>query len=259
MTISVVHKTAGTAASVTSATSASHTPASNKLQLLTVQSRTDISTDPNQPTVTGNGLTWVAIASVVYDPTGASRKRVTMFRAMGASPTTGTTTIDFGGQTQTDIDWIVDEQTGMDTSGTNGSGAVVQNATNVVLGTSITVTLAAFGSAANATYGGFAGGSDAVGNPLTVGTGFTLIKIKDRVATEFRSDNDTTVDMTVTTTASLGGIAIEVKAGGRASKNIRSHAMNHILRTSEGIGRRIGGARLFSLWEKMKNEIVALG
>ena len=48
-------------------------------------------------------------------------------------------------------------------------------------------------------------------------------------------------------------------AGGRSSKNIRDHAMGHVLHSSEGFGRRIGGAKLFSLWEKMKNEIAALG
>jgi len=42
----------------------------------------------------------------------------------------------------------------------------------------------------------------------------------------------------------LGVLGATAAPAGRASKNIRSHAMNHILHTSEGFGRRIGGARL---------------
>jgi hypothetical protein len=87
------------------ATTASVTPVANRLYLLTVTSRTNITTDPNIPTVTGNSLTWVSINSVVYDTTGASRRRVTLFRALGASPSSGTISVDFGGQNQTHVSW----------------------------------------------------------------------------------------------------------------------------------------------------------
>ena len=72
---------------------ASHTPAPNTLQLLEVVARTNISVDTVQPTVTGNGLTWVLVNDIVYDTTSSSRKRLSVFRAMGSSPSTGACTI----------------------------------------------------------------------------------------------------------------------------------------------------------------------
>lgn len=45
---------------------------------------------------------------------------------------------------------------------------------------------------------------------------------------------------------------------GRASKNTRDHAMNYMLHHSEGIGRRIGGAKLFQMGD-CQNEIATLG
>lgn len=208
-----------------SSTTASFTPSANKLQFLTVGSRTGITADPNQPTVTGDGLTWVVVNSVVYDTTSASRRRQTVFRALGASPSTGSLTIDFGGQNQTDVVWILDEASGMDTTGTNGSGAVVQSVTNkdeTGTATSLTVTLAAFGSADNATYGSF--GWDGSTSTGTQGSGFTLLKTQNDTGTdissltEFKNTNDTSVDATFSPAVGVvGGIAIEIKAATVAS------------------------------------------
>lgn len=205
-----------------SSTTASVTPSSNALELLTVYSRTGISTNPNQPTVTGNSLTWVAIATVIYDDSSSSRRRITLFRALGASPSSGTITIDFGGQAQTDVGWSLDQATGTDTSGTNGSGAIVQSATNLDTGTSstsLTVTLSAFGDSNNATFGAFSAGGSEV---QTVGSGFT--QLSNRVLasanisglTEWKTANDTSVDYTVAAGEQMGGIAIEIKMAAAA-------------------------------------------
>lgn len=192
-------------------TTASITPSANKLILLTVSSRKDTET-AEQPTVTGCNLTWVAINTRVYDASGSTR-RVTLFRAMGSSPTTGALTISFGA-TQTAKSWVVDEITNADTSGTNGSGAIVQSVVNsAASATSLTVTLAAFSSANNATYGGFGNAGEGA---LVAGTGFTRLATQQvagevGVATEFKSSNDTGVDMTGPT-MDVGGIAIEIKS-----------------------------------------------
>lgn len=209
-----------------SATTASVTPGSNKLQLLSVFSRTGISTEPNQPTVSGNGLTWVAIASIYFDTDSSSRKKLSLFRALGASPSTGTITIDFGGQNQTDVFWTLDEVSGMDTSGTNGSGAIVQSATTkdeTSGGGLITVTLGAFSSAYNATFGTFASDEGAGGTP-SVGSGFTLLATQhpsplNETITEWKGANDTTVDATMPSASGekMGGIAIEIAAAVAAS------------------------------------------
>lgn len=202
-----------------SSSTASIAPTANRLILLTVSSRTGITANPNQPTVTGNGLTWVAINSIVYDTTSSSRRRVTLFRAMGAAPSAGAVAIDFGGQAQTDVGWSVDQSSsGVDISGTNGSGAIVQSATNKdeAGGTSLTVTLAAFGNSGNATFGAFAIGD--FGITPTVGSGFTMLGQSNIGSgngvdcfTEYKSTNDTSVDMDFGVALS-GGIAIEIKA-----------------------------------------------
>lgn len=217
MAITIANLTNGAAATNgSSQATASISPASNKLILLTVNSRTNASVEPNVPTITGNGLTWVAIASVYYDSTSASRKKTTLFRALGTA-SSGTITFDFAGQTQTNVSWVVDEVTGMDTSGTNGSGAIVQFATNkdeTVTASTLTVTLAAFASSTNACYASFA-----QDNPTTTTAtpkiGFT--ELADTAVssistqTEYKATSDTTPSYSYNTLPMMGGIALEIK------------------------------------------------
>lgn len=223
MAVSIANLTSGNdetddADSVT----ASITPSANKLILLAFASRAD-AVQPTVSSVTGCSLTWVEIAHIDYDTSG-SRRSLFLYRAMGSSPSSGAITITWGG-TQTAKTWVVDEVTGMDTSGTDGSGAIVQSATNkdeTGSATSLTVTLGAFGSVNNATYGAF--GTD--GNPLpTAGSGFTTlataVSTTDvRTTSEWQSGNDTSVDMSFASAVLVGGVAIEIKeavAGGLVS------------------------------------------
>lgn len=97
-------------------------------------------------TATGNGLTWEAVNSQAI----GTARIMTVFRAMGAAPSAGAVTFDFGVATPNSAAWIIVEFVGADTSGTNGSGATVQSvkqATGSV--TSFTNSLAALGSASN--------------------------------------------------------------------------------------------------------------
>src|SRR3990172_1582533 len=97
------------AASTTDATSyltSSQTPTANALQLIGVHN--SIGTGPAlAPTsITGCGLTWVKVAeTAAWGVDGI--KMVSLWRALGASPTTGQLTIDFNGVTQTGChyDW----------------------------------------------------------------------------------------------------------------------------------------------------------
>ena len=144
---------------------------------------------------------------------------------MGASPSTGAITITTG-ETDTDVTWTVDQFTGVDTGGTNGSAAVVQSANNRINtggtpASSLTVTLAAFGSTNNATYGAFDEAGTGAG--FTVGSGFTQLsypKTDDSNLSgysEWKSTNDTTVDINMAGSFDgIGGVAIEIKAGGTA-------------------------------------------
>lgn len=198
----------------TSYATSSISPSANKPILATVTSSK--ATTPDTPTLSGNGLTWVQIDTNNFDTVGTQRT-ITMFRAMGTSPTSGAVTASFAG-TQTACVIIIDELSGTDTSGTNGSGAIVQSAKNAEASqaaNTFTVTLAAFSSTNNATYGSASNGDTA---NFTAGTGFTSIGSASsatpivRTLSEFRSDNDTTVDFGGSVGYTSGGIAVEIKA-----------------------------------------------
>lgn len=199
---------------------ASASPASNKLDIFAIASRTSLTVDPNQPTLTGCGLTWVAIDTIVYDNTSSSRRRLTIFRSLGASPSSGALTADFGGQIQTHFNWSLDEFSGINISGTNGSGAV--SATNFAHNfdgsetvSTLSVGLSSFASVNNGTYGSFASGG---GVTYTPGSGFTQLgqtnssDLNLDLISEWKSTNDTGVDITGSSTAEIGGIAFEIIA-----------------------------------------------
>lgn len=203
--------TATNAADQSSYATASITPTANRLVLALVNHRTSTGS-PNTPTASGNSLTWVNIGTTNYN---GSNRRLTLFRALGSAPSAGSITFDFASQTQTSAGWSVVEFSGVDTSGTNGSGAVVQTVADEIIGnTALTVTLAAFASANNATYGGFASGDGAL--TATAGSGFTIVAQTNggdiSTASEFKSTNDTGVDITWSASNDIGGIAVEIKA-----------------------------------------------
>lgn len=196
-----------------SATTASVAPGANRLQLLHVHAHP--AGGPAYATVTGCGLTWESVDQHNYDVSGGDTQM--LYRAMGASPSSGALTIDFGtGNDQLEICWSLAECDGVDTSGTNGSGAVVQAVKASGSSTAPAATLAAFGDAANATYGAVVGGS--AGWPLAGGSGFTELHnfqgptVGLLTLSEFRADNDTSVDASAGASTTWGVIAVELKA-----------------------------------------------
>ena len=178
-----------------SATTASITPTASQLVLITVGNHVGSGT-PATPTITGCSMTWTQIAT--HQSSSDSLKRITMFRGVSSSPTTGALTIDFGGQSQDSALWCVDQLNKAKISGTNGSDAIVQvNSTDsTASNTSLTTTLGAFSNINNATYGGFY----CDGTPgAAAGTGFTRLAIHQdhgEIASEFAGDNRTAVTMT---------------------------------------------------------------
>lgn len=167
--ITSTNLTSGESGTTTSTyTTASITPSANKLILISIYHRKGSSGVPT-PTVSGNGLTWVQVLREV----NSDEQVVTIFRAMGASPTTGPVTIDFAGTNEIQAVWSVNEFGNVDQTGTNGSGAVVQSkGFHEAVGntTATTITLSAFGSANNASYG-----SLRAGNSITAGSGETAL------------------------------------------------------------------------------------
>jgi hypothetical protein len=120
-------------------TTSSISPGSNRLVLASVYN--EDSATPPEPTLSGNGLTWVSVRSQ-----HESFRRFTVYRAMGASPSAGAVTIDMGGNLGVGCAWSIVEFAGVYTVGSNGAGAVVQsNGTSEVDADQvISVSLAAF-------------------------------------------------------------------------------------------------------------------
>lgn len=204
----------GTSSSVSSYTSKNMSPLPNRLILAAVRSRKTDSTNPEVPTLSGCGVTWAQVATVIAGA-GATRQRLTVFRAFSADAVSGFITADFGGVNQSGVCvHVFDVAQSSDSGGTNGSAAVVQAVTNSGTGTTGSVTLAAFGNANNGTIGFFAKSNTA---NTTAGAGFIESAEQtfgaSNLQSEWRRDNDTGVDCSWTGSTDWCGIAIEVKAG----------------------------------------------
>lgn len=127
--ISLTTLTSGSAGAGSPATTASVSPGSDKLIQVTVTLRSTATpiTSSNNVTVTGNGLTYVLISEVIENS-----RLISVFRAMGASPTTGALSLAYAGDgTVLAWTWEVNEWSGVVTTGTNGSGAVGTSATDL--------------------------------------------------------------------------------------------------------------------------------
>jgi hypothetical protein len=147
--ITVSELTGGTATTVSSQATASVSPGGNRLIRVTVHSGINGGTTPNQPTLTGNGLTYVAVDTQVFSDGISVTERLTVFRAMGESPSAGAITIDFAAQSQARVLWSVEEWDGVAVTGANGADAIVQSDPSEGASTSPAGALAAFGDAVN--------------------------------------------------------------------------------------------------------------
>lgn len=195
------------------ATTASISPSANKLILISVGSKINGST-PNQPTISGNGITWEAIASIAK--TDAQRERITLFRGVGSSPTPGTISIDFGGQNQERITWIADEVVDFVPIASNGAAAIVQAISVQTVGsgasstTSLLITLAAMSSNQNLTYGVI----NIIDGSIAPDAGLSELAEADSIETNHQSQyrKDGSASCGWSFSAGYGvGIAIEIK------------------------------------------------
>jgi hypothetical protein len=135
-------------------TTASIAPAPNTLVTITLLSHR--STATISPIVTGGGMaSWDLVASVDFDTLALPHRRLTIYRAMSANPGSGPITFKFTNQVS-NLEWIVSQWDGVETSGVNGAGAIVQTGSdraNSVNG--LTVGLAPFQNPANVALGAF--------------------------------------------------------------------------------------------------------
>ena len=197
---------------VTQQSTASVTLTANRLALLSVVSVINV---PNVPTVAG----WTLVDSHVI----GGINRVSVFRRMSASDSTQSYLINFGGQVQFFNRWSIDQSSAnVNTSGTNGSGAIVQfkhgGEVGVVQNCLLTFD-SAFSSTANGTFSAF--GASASSATPTVGSGFTELSRagvepfgERALFVEYKPAADTTADMAWSAPYDVWtGVAVEVAAG----------------------------------------------
>jgi uncharacterized repeat protein (TIGR01451 family) len=197
-------------------TTASIAPAPNRLITVAVLGHQGTSAAPS-PTLSGGGMSaWTEVASETFDAVGTPHKRLTIFRAMSASPGSGPLTITFSA-TVSNSQWIVSQWGGVDLSGVNGAGAIVQSgSTSGDAVTGLTTTLGAFGNANNVAYGVF--GVDRNVATVTPGAGFTEIAEQpsgETAAADLQAEwktNDPTIDATWPLNLNAGALGVEIKA-----------------------------------------------
>lgn len=196
-------------------------PGANRLLLASVFAVDNAVTLAPTVNLSGNGLTWVQVGRLV---TGVASLAV--FRALGASPSAGAVTISSDVATMLFAQWSISEFTGVNTTGSNGSGAVGNVATNYAgSASSLTVTLPAFGSASNGTYGAFSANDfgSAAAFTFTEGTGFTPLgsdidaaagaTVAVGMFAQWKAANDTSVDVSASRPMTdFNGIAVEIVA-----------------------------------------------
>ena len=172
------------------------------------------------PTVTGGGMAgWALVATVAFDGVGTPHKRLSVFRALSPSPGSGTVKITFAG-VQANCQWIVSQWQGVETGGTNGSGAIAQAGSargdNV---SGLTVALGAFADPNDVAYGVFGVRNSAAS--ITPGAGFTEIakpasgETPPSALEAERSAGDNTIDARWTK-LNGGALGIEIRAAAPA-------------------------------------------
>lgn len=199
-------------------TTASIAPAANALVTIAVVGHRSSAASAS-PTVTGGGMSaWVEVATITFSTVGTPLKRMSIFRAMSASPGSGPITITFPAA-ESNASWIVSQWTGVNTSGTNGSGAIGQvlNTVRADGVTSISATLAALGSPNNVAYGVVGTSGTAIG--INPGAGFTEISEQkpnespNGILEALFGANQTVPSASWTGAFSAAILAIEIKAG----------------------------------------------
>lgn len=209
--------------------------------------RTDTTT-PTTPTVINGASTWVEVATLAYDSTGANRGKISLFRTQ--LPTAGvvdTVDIDWGGVNQSYARALMFALAGEDRSGTNGSAAIVQNATGTAGAVAdVSASLAAFGSADNATAA-FVGLLDDAGtaNGAIDGTDWSDMwySFGDNGSSAWyftgavhRFDNDTTPVFNVSQSTTSGMIAVELKADPLGLPDAGKLASPYVIADTGGTG-----------------------
>jgi len=117
MIISISPVTSGTTSNDTTATTASIDRQAGDIFLIAVGTTRNNSNTPEEPTVTGTGITQLASVTLLVTATGSNRRRVTLIIVRADSTGTNTMTINHAtAPSSTRIGWVVSKATGVDTT-----------------------------------------------------------------------------------------------------------------------------------------------
>jgi hypothetical protein len=236
----------GSASPASAYTTGSSSPASNDLILLGVVAQLTSGNGaevPSSVVYNGTGLTFVAIANHVFGAAqGSGNKfRETLYRALG-TVTAGTITINFT-DSMTSAAWVLDECSGTVTTGTNGSGAIVQSPTNGVTSGAVSpcsVTMSGFSSSSNGTYiacsansgvtGANGAGMTLLGHTTTGGSGLSM--------SQWANDNVAPATAAWSGGGSLtwGAVAVEIAVPGGGGATVCKSCDLSQLYIPEGVG-----------------------
>jgi hypothetical protein len=222
----------------TSYASASIAPASNALVLAFVTTRYIAANFPGgAPALSGNGLTWVRIAELIGSPNSSvGAVNFSVFRAMGASPSSGAVTITPPAQ-RAGAMWNVVQVTGAPT-GSDGANAIRQIQRSFCDPThdAITVRMRA-GLAGSAVIGAFYKVGD--DESFTLGAGLTTLGEVTHVTPAsmqvacYSTTFDTAPDVDWATAREGGGIALEViDAGASLDATVRRNPTRRSYKTA---------------------------
>jgi hypothetical protein len=217
--------TAGSAGFITAvATSGSVSPTANRLVIAAVYNAAfNINQAEPPDTVSGAGLTFELIVAQADITTAGICS--SLWRALSVTPSSGVITANWSHSMYVGTISVF-EIDGIDTTGSNGSGAIVQSAgAEDVTGsaTAAGVTLSAFGSANNgavfATGWANVGASVATCTPDTgwtevhdLGTDYAGAAAAAAIETQFRASNDTSATGTWSAAGYISSVAAEIKA-----------------------------------------------
>jgi hypothetical protein len=194
---------------------ASISPGNDKLILVLV-AHGDTSGANNQPDSVFDG-DFNDLDPVVSQQQGTGNQRISIWRGMSSSFPSGSFTIVFGSVTE-NCAWLVVEFDGVDTSGSNGSGAIVQSKGGVDSGTTQDLTLNSAVGAGNATFGGVIGNTQtpvyAAGAGFALlGTGWSMASPSNKGHAVWDVDGLQTISLTNSGTPTTAMVGVEIKTG----------------------------------------------
>lgn len=191
-------------------TSGTLAASNNKLYIAYVGAKTTTGWNSGNPALTGAGITWVYITKVTYAGDSVQSNLVVFRGLVTSGATTGALTFDPAGSDDIYYPRIqVLELDGMDTSGTNGSGAVQQSVTTNgnSTGGSVAITM----TTGTALVSGWHNNGT---NPITPRASWTETYDAGSgngiTETQYFISTDTAVSATWTGTANYTGIGLEI-------------------------------------------------